>query len=104
MSAKDPQNAKQAKEGAENLGGGQNPVVQEKPVLPCRKKHWIGVRVVDDQGKPVPGVKVKLKLNDGTTPDITVGKTGSYTTPKNLDTGNCEVSFPELFDVEWKPQ
>ncbi len=104
MSAKDPKNAKEAKTGAGNLGEDKNPAPKEGVVQPCDKKHWFGVRVVDKKGKVVPGVKVKLKLTDGTTPVITIDKTGAYKTTKCLNPGNCEVSFPDLFDVEWKPQ
>ncbi len=104
MSSKDPQTAKNAQQGANNLGGNNGPQGGNGAVLPCQKKHWFGIRVVDEKGKPVPGVKVKLKLTDGTTPAITIDDTGGYTTAKCLEAGNCEVTFPELFDVEWKPQ
>ena len=104
MSAKDPQNAKNAKEGTGNLGTGTNPAPKQDTVLPCQKKHWFGIRVVDEKGKAVAGVKVSLKLTDGTTPTITTDKSGSYKTDKCLSPGDCEVSFPDLFDVAWKPQ
>lgn len=104
MSAKDPNNAKGARAGATTLGTANIPGPTTGAVLPCAKKHWFGIRVVDEAGKAVPGVKVKLKLTDGTTPVITIDETGSYTTAKCLDPGNCDVSFPDLFDVEWKPQ
>ena len=104
MSAKDPKNAKGAKEGGGGLGGGKNPAPKGAPVLPCKKKHWFGVRVVDEKGKVVPGVKVKLKLTDGTTPEIIIDKTGAYKTATTLDPGNCDVSFPDLFDAEWNPK
>jgi hypothetical protein len=82
------------------------------PVQNCPKegkKDWIGVRVVDEDGKPVKDVKVRLKLTDGsvTTVDFASAKLeadGSYRTEKILDPGDCEISFPDLFDVEWKAQ
>jgi hypothetical protein len=104
MSAKDPKNAKGAKQGGGNLGGGKIPAPKGAPVQPCKKKHWFGVRVVDEKGKVVPGVKVKLKLTDGSTPVITIDKTGTHKTATTLDPGNCEVSFPDLFDAEWNPK
>ena len=104
MSAKDSNNAKNAKDGAGNLGNGETPAPKEETVLPCQKKHWLGIRVVDEKGKAVSGVKVKLKLTDGTTPVITVDKSGNYKTAKCLSPGDCEISFPDLFDVEWKPK
>ena len=105
MSAKNPVNGKQAKDGAgQNFQ--QNPVPQAKanPVQECTPKHWIGVRVVDEMGKPVAGLKIKLKLTDGTTTEVTSDKQGKYTTAKVLPAGSCDISLPGVFDPEWKEQ
>jgi len=104
MSSKAVDNANAAQTGAQNLGSAPNPNPQDPPVMPCQKKHWIGVRVVDENGKPVKGVQVKIKLTDGTTTDITIDKSGSYKTAKVLPPGNCEISLPKIYDPEWKPQ
>jgi hypothetical protein len=104
MSSKNANNGKNAKSGAgKDFNPAPIPVPKQDPV-PCAPKHWIGVRVVNEKGKPVAGVKLKLKLTDGTTPEVTSDKNGKYTTPKNLPAGNCEISFPDVFDLEWKEQ
>lgn len=104
MGSKNSKNAKTAQKGAKQLSDNPVPSPTVTPVQTCVPKHWIGVRVVDEAGKPVPGIKVTLKLTDGTNPTITTDSTGSYTTTKTLDAGNCEISFPDLFDLEWNPQ
>ncbi|SRR5579884_4124376 len=102
MSAKDSKKAKEAKTGAED-GFGAGPVPSsDPPVLPCEKKHWFGVRLVDDAGKPVALEKVKIKLSDGTVQNVRLDKAGNFKTKKILPAGSCQVWFPDLFDVEWK--
>jgi hypothetical protein len=105
MSAKNPVNGKEAQQGVgQNFQ--PNPVPQGKvnPVQECKPKHWIGVRVVDEKGKPVVGVKIKLKLPNGNISEDTSDKNGKYTTGKALPAGSCDISLPEEFDLEWKEQ
>ncbi len=70
---------------------------------------WIGVKVVDEAGQPVKDVKVRIKLTNGSTVDVDFNTAalqadGSYQTEHNIDPGQCEISCPELFDLEWRPQ
>ena len=71
--------------------------------------HWIAVRVVgEDDGKVIKDVSVKLKLTDGTErtvklSDVTLKRDGSYRID-GLPAGVCDISLPETFDPEWKPQ
>lgn len=72
------------------------------------QKHWVGVQVVDESGNPVKDVTVHIKLPDASEIDVNfqsarLQKDGSFQTKKNLDAGNCEFSFPALFDAEWWP-
>ena len=72
-------------------------------------QSWIGVKVVDEAGHPVKDVKVRIKLTNGSTVDVdfnsaTLQSDGSYQTDHNIDPGQCEISCPELFDLEWHPQ
>jgi len=73
---------------------------------PCGDNHWIGIKVVDEKGKSVTDVVVKLKPSDGSERIIDLStvklKRGTYKTRKNLPDGPCEVSFPETLDEEWK--
>src|SRR5258708_5861327 len=79
-------------------------------VLPCEKpKHWIGVKVEDEDGKPVKDVTVHCKLNDGTAFSVdfstaALEKDGSYQTKKVLDAATGDFTFPDLHNVEWWPK
>lgn len=62
----------------------------------------------DESGNPVKDVTVHIKLPDASEIDVNFGssrlqKDGSFQTKKNLGAGNCEFSFPALFDAEWWP-
>jgi hypothetical protein len=104
MSAKDPKNGNNAKAGAaKDCKAVPAPGGKANPVLGCEQKHWIGVRVVGEDGKPLAGVKIKLKLTDGTTRDVVSDANGKYVTDKVLPAGSCDISFPDLFDIEWQP-
>jgi hypothetical protein len=107
MSAKNPKNGQDAEHAANRDFPPDPPPGKEEPVQPCKRKdqkHWIGIRVVDDKGKPVAGVKVKVKLTDGSTVDVTTDKKGQWKTQKVLPAGSCDISFPETLDKEWKEQ
>ena len=111
MGAKDPSTAQAAQNGAAGDGSPSGvPSPREQPVLPCAKKHWFSVRLESEKGKTLPiNVKMRLKLNDGSTQDIVLSKAGQpdgkYSTDKILDlTDACEVSFPDLYDGECTPK
>jgi hypothetical protein len=111
MGAKDPQNAKDAQDGAKNQPKIEAPAPNQPCVQPCKFKHFIAVRVeFEDNGKLVEtGTKMKLKLNDGTTRNVLLSKGaqpgGKYDTTKILDlTTDCEISFPDMYDAEVKPK
>ena len=85
--------------------------LQCTPVQKCpqKNKDWIGVRVIDESGKAVKDIKVKMKLTDGSVVTIDFASTaldgdGSYKTARTIDPGDCEISFPDTYDIEWKPQ
>ncbi len=73
------------------------------------KKHWIGVKVLDEDGNVVKDVTLHCKLDDGTTFDLdlstaSLAKDGTYKTKTILDASNCDFSFPSLVNSEWWPQ
>jgi len=77
---------------------------QSGVVLPC-KNHWFGIRVKDEDGKPVRDIKVQVKLSDGSVnASVPLDEKGEFETPKNLPEGECEVSFPETYNLEWWPE
>ncbi len=94
---------KKAKDGAaKNFGNDGAPAAKTKAMLPCKEKHWIGVRVVNEKGKPVQGTKIKIKLTNGSTVEIASDKKGMYKTDKVLPAGSCDIWLPEIYDPEWK--
>lgn len=110
MGAKNPNDAKNAQQGAQGQSGEDAPAKNQPPVKECKNKHWIAVRVEFEDAKLVEtGVLMRLKLNNGETRDITLDVDqqpgGKYHTTKILDmTDVCEVSFPEMYDLECKPK
>jgi hypothetical protein len=83
---------------------------QKTPAKDCENvpKHWVGVRVEDEDGKLVNDVSVHCTLSDGefdvdmsTAP---VDKDGVFKTQKLYDPGQCVFSFPAVYDVEWWPK
>jgi hypothetical protein len=60
-----------------------------------REKTWVEFFLVDREGNPVPGVRYRVKLPDGTTKEgvlDTYGQANFY----QIDPGNCKISFPDL--------
>ncbi|HUT35743.1 MAG TPA: hypothetical protein VNE39_19805 [Planctomycetota bacterium] len=69
-----------------------------------RTPHWIKVLVADEDRKPVTDVTVRVRVPDGT---VHTGKPdggGLYKVESFYDAGQCEISFPDVYDIEWKPQ
>jgi hypothetical protein len=64
-------------------------------------KTWVGIAMVDDEGKPVPGQKYRVKTPDGVVHEGTLDAQGKAMI-SNLDPGNCEISFPDIDGKEWK--
>jgi type VI secretion system secreted protein VgrG len=56
------------------------------------KKHWIGLEMVDEEGKPVAGLGYRVKLPDGSETSGTLDDKGQAKIT-NIDAGNCQVSF-----------
>jgi hypothetical protein len=111
MAAKDPQNAKNAQDGAKKQPKADAPAPNQPPVKQCKCDHWIAVRVEFEDNKKLveTGIKMKLKLNNGETRDIALSKGaqpgGKYDTTKILSlTTDCEVSFPDMYDAEITPK
>lgn len=78
-------------------------------VLPCQQKHWFGIRVVDEAGKAVKDVTAEILLVGGMPAVVDFStepleKDGTWRTEKVLESGQCAVAFPELYNLEWWPQ
>jgi hypothetical protein len=108
MGGKNKNTAEECKEATDALGSGSVPGAKSG-VKACPKPHWIGVRVVDEDGATVCDIDVSFELTDGSDFTInlasqTLEPDGTYRTPVNLPAGNCKFGMPETQDVEWWPQ
>ena len=82
-----------ARTGSSSSGSGGTP---RKP------KTWVAVRLVDQDGEPVPYEAYKLVLPDGTVQEGNLDDTGEVYV-SGIDPGECQISFPNLDQKEWKP-
>jgi type VI secretion system secreted protein VgrG len=65
--------------------------------------HWIGVRLLDDNGQPLAGERYVIQLPDGT--KVARGYTDKEgkVEVKGIDPGSCEIAFPDLDGATWEP-
>ncbi len=87
-----------------NMGGGAVPGAKTG-VAPCQK-HWVAVRVEDEDGTVVRDIKVHGELTDGgdftmNLSSQTLGADGSYRTQVVLPSGTCKFGLPDVQDAEW---
>jgi type VI secretion system secreted protein VgrG len=68
-----------------------------------KKRHWIEIELVDEDGKPVPGENYMITLPDGST--VATGTTDEKGRARveGIDPGQCKVTFPDLDKDAWKP-
>ena len=73
-------------------------------VTKCKvKKHWIGIKVKDSDGKVVSTIQPTLDA-DGSVAAVTLDKKGKYDSGKVLvSAADANISFPALFDCDWWP-
>ncbi len=71
------------------------------PEKKSEKKHWIEIILVDNEGKPMPGVKYRITPPGGNPVEGRLnehGQAGLY----NIDPGNCKITFPDLDQDAWE--
>jgi len=66
-----------------------------------KKTDWIEIKLVDQEGKPVPGEKYRVELPDGSTRQGVLNSQG-VAWEGNLDPGTCKITFPDLDGTEWR--
>lgn len=80
--------------GGSGSGGGRNPSRGSE-------KTWIEIRLIDQDDQPVPGIKYRLKITDGSVREGALDAEGKIRVT-GIDPGTCEISFPELDSNDWK--
>ena len=76
---------------------------KKPPVQPCPlEKTWIEFRMLDEDGKPVEGVKYRVKLPDGSFKEGSLDGEGKARF-EGIEPGSAEISFPEVDGAEWSP-
>ena len=67
------------------------------------KKDWIEVVLLDEEKDPVPGARYQITLPDGqTVAEGTLDEKGSVRL-EGIDSGSCQITFPDLDQDAWKP-
>lgn len=107
MGGKNKKNAQDCGTATESQSS--KPAPGDQPVLPCQQKHWFGIRVVDEAGKVVKDVTAEALLTGGAQAVVDFStepleQDGTWRTEKVLEAGQCAVSFPDLYNMEWWPQ
>ncbi len=73
-------------------------------IAPCPKQAtWIGIQLVDKDGKPVAGEKYRVVLPDSSVMEGATDKDGKASF-QNIIAGQAKVSFPGIDGGEWKPK
>jgi type VI secretion system secreted protein VgrG len=68
-----------------------------------KKKHWIEIKLADEDGKPVPGEPYQVILPDGATAASgTLDEKGFARVDDIEDAGSCKVIFPNRDKQSWK--
>ena len=66
-----------------------------------KKKSWIKLKLVDEEGKPVPGESYKVTLPDGRVASGSLNEKGEAEV-KGIDPGSCKITFPNLDKDAWE--
>ncbi len=68
----------------------------EEPVggasKPCKKKTWIDFRLVDGDGKPVSGMRYRLRDTEGRSVEGVTDSDGCAG-EEGIDPGSCSITF-----------
>jgi hypothetical protein len=73
-----------------------------KAIQPCGEpRAWIEIRLVDTQGKPIPGERYRLRLPDASIVEGLLDEEGKARV-EGILSGQCKVSFPGFDAREWR--
>ena len=104
---------RQSNEGAAGGGGGAAaPVAAEEDEAKTqnagaggkkssgKKRTWVAIRLVGDNGRAVTNERYRLVLPDGSVNEGTLNASGEAWV-EDIDPGECTVSFPDIDAREW---
>lgn len=77
------------------------PVISKTEEKPKEKKAWIEIILVEEEGKPMPGVKYRITPPGGQPKEGRLnehGQAGVY----QIEPGTCKVTFPDLDQDAWE--
>jgi type VI secretion system secreted protein VgrG len=107
----DPGEVEKIKAEEKQKKSGKYGSAQVKPHKPpeteeekAKKPSWIEIKLVDEDGEPVPGERYKVILPDGeTTAEGTLDEKG-FARVDGFEPGQCQVTFPDLDESVWEPK
>jgi hypothetical protein len=74
------------------------PLHPDRPVAP--RPTWISLEIVDEAGRPLPGLGLAITLPDGTRRSGRVDETARYRIDDVPEEGTCVVTVAAVVDVE----
>ena len=66
------------------------------------KKSWIEIKLVDEQGNPIPGERYEVRLPDGTAVARGNLDQNGFARVDGIDPGSCDVTFPDRDQSAWR--
>ncbi|WP_394829015.1 carboxypeptidase-like regulatory domain-containing protein [Pendulispora albinea] len=72
----------------------------ERPRQEPVTEDWVGLRIVDQNGRPVPGVQYRITLASGATIEGEVDSNGKARI-EGLSPGPCSIACPDLDGRAW---
>lgn len=77
------------------------PAAPLAPVDTSNDTEWIVIELVDDEDRPLPGQRYRVRTPDGRVVHGTLDRNGRARI-EGIPGGECDVTFPELDGREWK--
>jgi hypothetical protein len=65
-------------------------------------EHWVEIELVWGDGKPAAGERYRIMTPDGQEVRGTTDARGRARVDGIVRDGQCEVSFPDLYDEDWR--
>jgi hypothetical protein len=69
---------------------------------PRKHRGWIAIKLIDDDGRPVPNEAYRIALPDGAIAEGTLDASG-YARIDDIASGTAKVCFPDIDAADWRP-